>query len=190
MSRKSGNHNKQNSVRIIGGKHRSRKISFPDLEGLRPTGDRIRETLFNWLAPYLEGAVCLDLFAGSGALGLECLSRGALQVVLVDTSPVACDYIRRNIAALGETQAHVYCASAASWLQQHAMQFDIIFLDPPFALGLNEPIIQALSSHLKPGALIYVEADAAQPEYHLPVNWQMLKDKKAGEVRYQLYQSE
>ncbi len=137
-----------NRVRIIGGRHRGRRLAFPDLPGLRPTGDRIRETLFNWLQPMLPGARCLDLFAGSGALGLEAASRGAGEVLLLDQAPQAVRQLQGHIVDLGLSQAKAVQADALDWLQAAPPQpsFDIVFIDPPFSAGLLEPCCQQLAS--------------------------------------------
>ncbi len=178
-----------NQVRIIGGEHRGRKLNFPDIPGLRPTGDRIRETLFNWLQPALPGAACLDLFAGSGALGLEAASRGAGQVVMLDRSSVVVEQLRQNISLLGLNQTRVEQADALSWLQSPAQSFDIVFLDPPFADNLLHQASQLLEDGgwLKSDALIYVEADAGMDMPQLPSGWRQLKEKRAGQVVYALY---
>jgi len=181
----------QNQLRIIGGQYRSRKLSFPNAEGLRPTGDRIRETLFNWLAPHIEGARCLDLFAGSGALGFEALSRGAQQVTFVEQSPVTCNYLRQNIALLNaQTQTALVCAESLNALPTLAGPFDIIFLDPPFTYGQLPSICIQLDRNnlLKTGTLVYLERAKSSPAITLPNRWQLYRDKTSGQVRYQLYQ--
>ncbi|MCP3670820.1 MAG: 16S rRNA (guanine(966)-N(2))-methyltransferase RsmD [Gammaproteobacteria bacterium] len=180
-----------NQVRIIGGEHRGRKLDFPDIQGLRPTGDRIRETLFNWLQVNLPGAECLDLFAGSGALGLEAASRGAGRVLMLDRSPVAVDQLRQNISLLGLNQASVEQADALVWLQAVPQPFDIVFLDPPFADELLQQVCHQLvvGGWLKPNALLYIETDAVNGLPQLPSVWRRLKEKKAGQVGYFLYSS-
>jgi 16S rRNA (guanine966-N2)-methyltransferase len=178
-----------NQVRIIGGEHRGRKLSFPDIPGLRPTGDRIRETLFNWLQPRLPGASCLDLFAGSGALGLEAASRGAGKVLMLDRSPAVVDQLRQNISLLGLNQVSVeQVVDAISWLQTPAQQFDIVFVDPPFADGLLQQACQSLEAGgwLRPDALVYIETDAVGVLPELPPTLTILKEKKAGQVAYYL----
>ncbi|HHH39567.1 MAG TPA: 16S rRNA (guanine(966)-N(2))-methyltransferase RsmD [Sedimenticola sp.] len=176
-------------VRIIGGRHRGRRLAFPDLPGLRPTPDRVRETLFNWLQPQLSGAACLDLFAGSGALGLEAASRGAGRVVMLDRSPLAVAALRRNVEQLGlDGQVTVIRADALAWLEGPAEPFDILFLDPPFAEGLLEPGCRALEEGgwLAPGARIYLERALKGPAPGLPGDWAVLREKRAGQVCYQL----
>ncbi len=180
-----------NQVRIIGGEHRGRKLGFPDIPGLRPTGDRIRETLFNWLQTSLPGAKCLDLFAGSGALGLEAASRGAGQVLMLDRSAVVVDQLRQNIALLGLNQTSVEQADALTRLQAAPQPFDIVFLDPPFADELLQQVCYQLEAGgwLKPDTLLYIEIDAAKGLPQLPSGWRQLKEKRAGQVEYFLYSS-
>jgi len=181
----------RNQLRIIGGQYRSRKLSFPEVEGLRPTGDRIRETLFNWLAPHVEGAHCLDLFAGSGALGFEALSRGAKHVTFVERSPKACSCLHQNIALLKiEAQTAVICVDSANALQRLTEPFDIVFLDPPFACDqLVSVCAQLEECHLvKPEGVIYLEQAKSSPEITPPPKWKLYRDKFSGQVRYQLYQ--
>jgi 16S rRNA (guanine966-N2)-methyltransferase len=182
----------RNQLRIIGGKWRGRKLQFPSVAGLRPTGDRIRETLFNWLAPHLPGARCLDLFAGSGALGLEALSRGAEQVVLVDSDAQVTAQLRQHCTTLQADNAQVYRADALQWLNNPAQAetFDVVFLDPPFQAGLTETAALALndSGRLKDTALVYLET-ARNQSFQAPANWALLKQKQAGQVNYALYQN-
>ena len=179
-----------NQIRIIGGVHRGRKLRFPDLVGLRPTSDRVRETLFNWLQPVLAGAACLDLFAGSGALGLEAGSRGAGSVVMVERAEAAVRQLRENVALLGLEQVGVIQANALSWLERDARPFDIVFLDPPFADNLLEACCEKLEQNgwLADGARIYLERDAIKPMPQVPDNWHLLREKEAGQVSYCLYQ--
>ena len=176
-------------LRIVAGIWRSRLLEIADVPGLRPTAERIRETVFNWLTPHLAGARCLDLFAGTGALGLEALSRGAAEAVFVETSPLAASTLQKNIAALEATEATVRRADAVNYVQHPGTdQFDIIFLDPPFADDLHGNLCKLLneSSILAADALVYIEEDRAKPEVALPPNWQTLKTKSAGNVRYSL----
>ena len=176
-------------LRIVAGNWRSRLLEIADVPGLRPTAERIRETVFNWLTPHLAGARCLDLFAGTGALGLEALSRGAAAAVFVETSPTAARTLQKNIATLEANEAKVHCADAVEYLQRPATdRFDIIFLDPPFADDLHGDLCRLLdeSSVLATGALVYIEEDRAKPEVVLPPNWQTLKTKTAGNVRFSL----
>jgi 16S rRNA (guanine966-N2)-methyltransferase len=179
-----------NRVRIVGGTHRGRKIAFPDAAGLRPTGDRIRETLFNWLAPVLPGGRCLDLFAGSGVLGIEAASRGAAEVVLVESAPHVAVALRRTLdeLRLGE-RVRLVEADALQWLRTAAPSpFDVAFVDPPFAADLMADAAAALEQGgwLADGALIYLERAEAQGPWPVPVNWTLLRDKRAGQVCYAL----
>jgi 16S rRNA (guanine966-N2)-methyltransferase len=175
-------------VRIIGGLHRGRKLSFPDLPGLRPTGDRIRETLFNWLQPYIEGTRCLDLFAGSGALGLEAASRGAGEVVMLDRAPQVVRQLERHRQTLGLEQVRVLQADALIWLDGDASPFDLVFLDPPFADERLRAVCSKLELNgwLTSGARIYLEDDAGRAFDALPEEWELVKEKRAGQVRYGL----
>lgn len=185
-------------LRIIGGIWRGRKLQFPDIDGLRPTGDRIRETLFNWLAPEIQGARCLDLFAGSGALGLEALSRGAITSVLVEHDSKAATQLKANLALLDKEgnlseAGRVLQRDALGWLQQGNQEapYHIVFIDPPFALNLWQAVIDALEAGnwLADDATIYVEA-GRDSEYHPPINWQLHRDKTTGAVSYKLFYRE
>jgi 16S rRNA (guanine966-N2)-methyltransferase len=174
-------------VRIIGGRHRGRKLPFAEMPGLRPTGDRIRETLFNWLQPVIEGAACLDLFAGSGALGMEAASRGAARVVMVELAGSAVRQLERNKASLGLEQISIVRADALQFLEQSPTPFDIVFLDPPFDSDLLTPLCQRLTmGWLRDGARIYLEEDISRSLPALPEGWHWLKQKNAGRVRYGL----
>jgi 16S rRNA (guanine966-N2)-methyltransferase len=174
-----------NRIRIIGGRHRGRKLAFPDAPGLRPTGDRLRETLFNWLAPVLPGARCLDLFAGSGALGLEAASRGAGSVVLVEHQPAVARQLRANVTLLGlEPAVQVVAADALAWLADTPGRFDLVFLDPPFADGLLERVCNELVQRgcLAPEARIYLEADRRAGLPPLPPGLELMRQQQAGQV--------
>ena len=181
-------------LRIVAGIWRSRLLDIADVPGLRPTSERVRETLFNWLAPCIEGARCLDLFAGTGALGLEALSRGAREAVFVERSPLAADTLRRNIDELGTANATVITGDALAYLASGIEgEFDIVFLDPPFAAGLLEQLCKLLHERgvLAAGgkaarARVYLEQDRDRPEPVLPDGWRLLKNKTAGRVRYML----
>lgn len=187
-------------LRIIGGLWRGRRWQFPANDALRPTPDRVRETLFNWLAPRIQQAACLDLFAGSGALGLEALSRGAGRVVFVEQDAATAQALQQRIADWQGSQATVGTArvergDALRWIgvprpAGHA-PFDIVFLDPPFAAGLLPRCCALLAAQgwLAEGALIYVECPARDPLPSLPDGWQWLRSKAAGEVGYHLAQS-
>jgi 16S rRNA (guanine966-N2)-methyltransferase len=178
----------RNQLRIIGGEWRGRKLAFADVPGLRPTGDRIRETLFNWLAPYLPGARCLDLFAGSGALGLEAASRGASRVVMLDRAPAVVRLLREHCATLHAGSVEVLQADALQYLGGTAEPCDIVFLDPPFHQGLLQPCCERLETHgwLAPRAWIYLEAERELGEPALPEGWVLHRSKAAGEVGYYL----
>lgn len=179
-----------NQLRIIGGQWRGRKLAFPDVDGLRPTGDRIRETLFNWLAPEIRGARCLDLFAGSGALGLEALSRGAGASLLVERDAKAAAQLRTNLALLQADQGKLVQADALTLLQQgnSAEPFDVVFVDPPFQLDLWQAVVDALEAGnwLADEASIYIEA-GRDSRYQPPPNWTLHRDKQGGQVGYRLY---
>ena len=177
-------------VRIIGGQHRGRKLPFAELPGLRPTGDRIRETLFNWLQPVVEGARCLDLFAGSGALGMEAASRGAAQVVMVEQAGSAVRQMERNRETLELQGLNIVRADALQFLEQPPTPFDIVFLDPPFDNDLLGAVCQRLTmGWLAEDARIYLEEDLSRDFPALPEDWKWLKQKTAGRVRYGLAQA-
>lgn len=168
-------------------------MDVADVPGLRPTSERIRETLFNWLAPRIQGARCLDLFAGTGALGLEALSRGAAEVVFVEKSPLAAKVLRANVDLLGAAGADVRRLDAKEFLETSAGRaFDIVFLDPPFADDRLADLCRLLdtASLVGNGSLVYLEDDRARPPVELPGGWNLLKSKNAGNVRYALAQVE
>ncbi len=180
---------RQGQLRIVAGNWRSRLLQIAEVPGLRPTSERIRETLFNWLGPQIHDSSCLDLCAGTGALGLEALSRGAARAVFVEQSPLAAKVLRNNAATLSADDADVINVDAMKYLEQPASeQFDFVFLDPPFAAELHSDLCRLLTEHnwLAKDALIYVEMDKAQSEALLPDNWRVLKNKTAGNVRYLL----
>ena len=176
-------------LRIIGGTWRGRKLRFPDAADIRPTPDRVRETLFNWLGARTPGARCLDLFAGSGALGLEALSRGAAHVTFIDADEAAVRELRARLAEWHAQGAQVKRADALRYLGGLPEPFDIVFLDPPFASGLLAPAAGLLAARgwLAPGALVYVECAAREGPPALPESLRPLKGKQAGEVGYYLY---
>jgi len=176
----------QNQVRIIGGSMRGRKIRFVDGEGLRPTLDRIRETVFNWLAADISGANCLDLFAGSGALGFEALSRGARSVALVDSSKQVTQSLSKNIATLGIVNAQLSNLFADQYLRQNTEKFDVVFLDPPFGKMLLESVLDQLKPHLASNALVYVEQENEQSAYAFRNEWDLVKSKKTSTFLYDL----
>ena len=170
--------------------HGGRKLQFPDARGLRPSADRVRETLFNWLQNEVAGSRCLDLFAGSGALGFEAASRGARHVTLVESSPQVAKRLQENVRLLNlQDVVEVNHGKAHSWLEQYKGEpFNLVFLDPPFADNLLEQTLRQLlaSRLLSDRVLLYVERDAAQLLPELPANCQVIKDKKAGQVAYSL----
>ena len=181
-----------NQIRIIGGQWRSRRLEFPNAPGLRPTPDRVRETLFNWLAPVLPGARCLDLFAGSGALGIEALSRGAAEVLFIEREPLAVRALRENLTRLKAEGGRVELAEALTWLKQPPTPFEIVLLDPPFGAGLLEPVCAALETGgwLKTTAWIYLETEAGWQPASLPAHWTLHREKTAGSVAYRLARRE
>ena len=176
-------------LRIVAGNWRSRLLEIADAPGLRPTSERIRETLFNWLAPSIAGARCLDLFAGSGALGLEALSRGAASCAFVDNSATVIAALRKIVATLDANGADIHEIDAIEYLKGlDKGEFDIVFLDPPFATDMYADLCRLLveRSLLKEGARIYIEEDRSTPATVLPEGWQILHTKTAGNVRYSL----
>ena len=179
-------------LRIVAGKWRSRLLPVANVAGLRPTSERVRETLFNWLAPNIAGARCLDLFAGSGALGLEALSRGATHVHFVENSQQAVTVIRANIDVLQASGATVSQIDALRYLQaKDGNCFDLVFLDPPFADENLEELCRLLqqSGRLADRAKVYLEQDKGQNVPALPDGWTVLRDKTAGNVRYSLVET-
>lgn len=169
-------------VRIVGGSLRSRLIDVPAREGLRPTPDRVRETLFNWLGQELDGLACLDLFAGSGALGFEAASRGAARVVMVEGDAVAAAALRDNRERLGASRVEVVRSDALDYLDGPPAPFDVVFLDPPFRQNLVPAAVARLPRWLAGGARLYVEAPQA-----LDIEgWSVMKRGRAGQVHFQL----
>lgn len=179
-----------NRIRIIGGKHKGRRLSFPAAPGLRPTADRVRETLFNWLQPVLAGTRCMDLFAGSGALGIEAASRGAGFVLFVEKSPKAAARLNAHLVELGLTnQAQVRNADANRLLRVVPDKgYDVVFLDPPFATGLLARSVQLLeqNSWLAPKSWIYIEQDAARAWPAMPRDWLTYREGRAGQASFRL----
>ena len=174
-------------LRIVAGNWRSRVLEIADVAGLRPTSERVRETLFNWLAPRIEGARCLDLFAGTGALGFEALSRGAAAVTFVEKSRTAARVLRANAAKLGAAGATIRHRDALDFLRASGAQtFDIVFVDPPFAEDLLADVCGQLAAAgiLADGAVVYLEQGREQEVPDLPAGWEILKNKTAGNVRY------
>jgi 16S rRNA (guanine966-N2)-methyltransferase len=172
-------------VRIIGGEWRSRRISFPAAEQIRPTPDRVRETLFNWLGQELDGLSCADLFAGSGALGLEAASRGAARVTLVDNNPRVVASLMASKRMLGADQVSVVKADALEFLAHDQSVFDLVFVDPPFVDGPPVAIMKSLSKRLTIGAMVYYEGGQ---KYEAPPGWRLQKHGRAGLVHFHLLQ--
>jgi 16S rRNA (guanine966-N2)-methyltransferase len=172
-------------VRIVGGEWRGRRIDVPARSGVRPTPDRVRETLFNWLGQRLDGAVCLDLFAGSGALGFEAASRGAVRVVMVEQERAVAAALRNSRELLAAAAVEIVAGDALAFLAHGAERFDVVFLDPPFRQNALPALLAALPPRLQHGARVYAEggqaADVAAP-------WRELKRARAGQVSYQLLQ--
>jgi 16S rRNA (guanine966-N2)-methyltransferase len=186
---------RSNRVRIVAGEHRSRHLEFPSLEGLRPTPDRVRETLFNWLRDTIQGETCLDLFAGSGALGFEALSRGASHVDFVEKNTAAANSIRENLERLDAKNANVYCADAFDWLKKNSQtskQYGLVFLDPPFKGGALARAIGEIewARILGEGGLVYIEKEKQSNDLLLPEHWVEQKSKKAGSIQFGLYKIE
>jgi 16S rRNA (guanine966-N2)-methyltransferase len=173
----------RNQVRIIGGEWRSRLIAFPPRADLRPTPDRVRETLFNWLGQDLTGKCCLDLFAGSGALGFEAASRGARRVVMVERDPAAWRALQENIAKLAASTVELKRADALEFLRADDGCYDVVFLDPPFRADYLAQVLPVLGPRLASGALVHVEAPAAPA---LPPGWEIWRNGRAGAVTHQL----
>jgi 16S rRNA (guanine966-N2)-methyltransferase len=170
-------------VRIIGGELRSRMITFPDAEGLRPTPDRVRETLFNWLGQTLHGRTCLDLFAGSGALGFEAASRGAERVMMVEINRTVLRSLQENVNTLGCANVVVVGQNGLEFASRNEQRYDVIFLDPPFQSDYLPKLLEVLPQRLNEHGVLYVESAAA---INVPPPWQIIKSGKAGLVHYQL----
>jgi 16S rRNA (guanine966-N2)-methyltransferase len=176
-----------NRVRIIGGAWRRRFIHFPAADGLRPSPDRVRETLFNWLGQDLTGLACLDLYAGSGALGFEAASRGAARVVMVERDRMVARALRENAARLAATQVEVLQADALAYLRHDTRMYDVVFLDPPFSEEPLPAALPAVIARLAAGGRVYVES--AKP-LTADAPWRMLRGQKAGRVHFQLLDRE
>ncbi len=177
-------------IRIIGGQYRSRKLKVHDIEGLRPTTDRVKETVFNWLMNDVANALVLDCFAGSGGLGFEALSRYAQQVTFIEKSQQASRQLVENIKILKAANANVIENDCLTALSKITNPFDLVFIDPPFRKGLAQLCCDSLGQRqlLKRGALIYIEVESELPALKLPENWQQIKCKEAGQVRFELWQ--
>jgi 16S rRNA (guanine(966)-N(2))-methyltransferase RsmD len=173
----------RNRVRIVGGEWRSRWLRFPALPGLRPTPDRVRETLFNWLGQDLTGRVCLDLFAGSGALGLEAASRGAKLAVLVERDARVYRALEASVRALEARTVQLVRADALEFLAADTRAYDVVFLDPPYAMRERGPLLDAVRPRLAPGALVYLESSEFASS---PAPWEVFRQTRAGGVHCQL----
>lgn len=179
-------------IRIIGGQWRGRKLPVPDSPGLRPTTDRVRETLFNWLAPSMVDARCLDCFAGSGALGLEALSRYAASTTLLEMERHVAQQLQKNLATLKAEHGKVVNTNTLTYLNQSGTPYDVVFVDPPFRKGLLEETLNLLEVNgwLADSALIYVESEVENGMPPVPANWELHREKIAGQVAYRLYHRE
>ena len=180
----------KNQLRIIGGNWKRRQLPFASIEGLRPTPDRVRETLFNWLMWDIQNAQVLDLCAGSGALSFEALSRGASQVVMIEPDRTQAKFLTDNLQLLRVSSQHakLKIATAQQVLSTLKEQFDLVFLDPPYSLNLWEQLADLADSSIKTKAFIYVEADRDLAQLTLPATWKLIKETKAGTVRAGLFQ--
>jgi len=179
-----------NKVKIIAGQWRGRNLPFPDIKGLRPTPVRVRETVFNWLQYDVIASRCLDLYAGSGALGMEAASRGAKAVVQVDDDAQVCRQLKQNAELVSASQVKIVQQDVFRYLAGNAQMFDLVFLDPPFAKGYAVQAANWLEEKLwlANHAKIYIEVENTLKLTGLPENWKMLKHKKAGEVAYYLFE--
>jgi 16S rRNA (guanine966-N2)-methyltransferase len=180
------NHSKTNQVRINAGVYRSRLIKFPDVEGLRPTPDRVRQTVFNWLGQDLTGKTCLDLFAGTGAMGFEALSRNAKSVTMIENSGLAFKALQQNQALLKVQNCQILHLDALQFLEKNTLKFDVIFCDPPYQKQWLDKVLPLLTEHISNGGVVYAEA-----EYEIQSDkyWQVVKHGKAGNVVYHLLKS-
>lgn len=185
MAKQSGNR-----LRIIGGQWRSRLLPFPDVEGLRPTTDRVRETLFNWLQPYLPGAKVLDVFAGSGALGLEALSREAAKVDFIEFNQKAAKQLQDNFNTLQANNAQLHKGDALQILTTLNTTYDVIFLDPPFGKGFLPKCIALIEQNnlVSLHSWVYIESEEALTDLDIPRHWRLHREKKAGQVMLRLFE--
>lgn len=177
-------------LRIIAGEWRSRRLTFPAVGGVRPTPSRVRETLFNWLMPALPGARCLDLFAGSGVLGLEALSRGARETQFIDHTRALCDALKSNLGLLKSDGGHVICQDVTGFLSQPASEpFDILLMDPPFRQDWLERLLPLIADNgwVDDGSWVYIEHESELASLAIPESWSLHREKTAGQVCYRLY---
>jgi 16S rRNA (guanine966-N2)-methyltransferase len=179
-------------LRIIGGKWRSRMLPIADVEGLRPTTDRVRETVFNWLQPYLYGAKVLDVFAGSGVLGFEALSREAASATLIEKNKYAAKNLTENANTLKAENAVIWQTDALAWLASCTQSFNVIFLDPPFNKGLLPNCINLIHEHnlIEDNGWVYIESESDLSDLPIPRHWHLFREKKAGMVVLRLFQVE
>ncbi|MGJ8692861.1 MAG: 16S rRNA (guanine(966)-N(2))-methyltransferase RsmD [Thalassotalea sp.] len=182
------------NIRIIAGKHRGRKLPVILADGLRPTTDRIKETVFNWLMPYVQDSRCLDCFSGAGSLGFEAFSRGAKAVTLIELNKLAAKQLSVNCLTLKADAIEVINADALNYLAVNKPtineQFNLIFIDPPFRKNLCDLTIEKLQQGwIAPKAIIYIETEKEAQTLNIPNHWQLLKEKSAGQVSYRLYQA-
>ncbi|KFA59449.1 16S rRNA (guanine(966)-N(2))-methyltransferase RsmD [Gilliamella sp. Choc4-2] len=179
------------SIRIIGGKWRGRKLSVLDKQGLRPTTDRVKETLFNWLMPVIHDSDCLDCFSGSGSLGFEAASRGAKSVTLLEKDKQVANLLTKNKQLIASHAIDIYHTDTLTWLNKPAQkQFDIIFIDPPFHQSLVEKTVSQLEGNnwLKPSSYIYIETELTHNvTSYIPTNWHLHREKAAGQVQSYLF---
>ncbi|HIF9084682.1 TPA: 16S rRNA (guanine(966)-N(2))-methyltransferase RsmD [Photobacterium damselae] len=187
--KKPQNNRQSGFVRIISGQWRGRKLPVHDVEGLRPTTDRVKETLFNWLAQDIYQAKCLDLFAGSGSLSFEALSRGAESLTMIELNQKAAAQLKQNLTAIGATNATLHNTNSVNFLNQAGTPHDLVFIDPPFRKDLIQQVIAALEANhwLSPNALIYIEAEKELGSIDVPPSWHLYREKTAGQVCYRLF---
>lgn len=184
------NKSPSSKIRIIGGMWRGRKLSVANEIGLRPTGDRLRETLFNWIAADIPGAKCLDAFAGTGALGLEALSRGAFSTDFIEVQPRTAKTLNNNLSLLGAENSLVHCTDFAQWFPKTNTSYDIVFIDPPFDQNLWQASMDHLldTKSLDKGSLIYVEAPTSA-NVSGPSTWKIIKQKCVGQIEATVYET-
>ena len=190
MNVQQNNIKKTGQIRVIAGLWRGKKINFPPNLHIRPTPDRVKETLFNWLMYKIRGACCLDLFAGSGALGFEALSRGAANLSLIDHSALVIKHLKKTVLELKHTDIEIIESAIPNYSLKFHTKFDIVFLDPPFYRDLIEPCVHWLESccYLNTGAHVYIESEKNTSLEFIPINWTLIKEGQAGIVKYQLFQ--
>lgn len=184
------NANSLGQVRIISGLWRGRKLPVHDAQGLRPTTDRVKETLFNWIAQDIPQSRCLDVFAGSGGLGFEAASRQASQVTMLEMNRQVCQQLSKNVTALKAENIDIHNIDSLAYLDKAGEAYDVVFIDPPFRQGLLEEVIHRLEDNhwLTPQALIYIETEKELVLPIMPNHWQLLKEKQAGQVSYRLFE--